>query len=66
MPFNEIKMREKEYCCNCGEELPEYDIIMVVYCSACQMRNDQLIENWQRELKLFGELRRKIREKKRG
>ncbi len=56
--------KEKEHCINCGEELPEYDVIMMVYCDACRMRNDQLIENWQRELKLFGELRRKIRKKK--
>ena len=50
-------------CTNCGDEYEMY-VGYCALCPICQMWNGQLIENWQRELKVFGELRRKIRESK--
>ena len=50
-------------CHNCGKPLP-HALQGHIWCNECKMRDAQLSENANREFKLFGELMRKIREKK--
>lgn len=52
-------------CDNCGEELHSFDPLEPhVWCSMCKMKAAQISATAQRELKSFGEMRRKVREKK--
>jgi hypothetical protein len=50
-------------CDNCGEELDGWDPLEPnMWCSMCKMRAEQISENARRELAVFGEMRRKVRE----
>jgi len=52
-------------CDNCGESLNGFDPLELhIWCDMCKMRAQQITENAQRELKIFGEMRRKVRESK--
>lgn len=54
-------------CDNCGESLNGWDPLEPhTWCDMCKMRAAQITENAQRELKIFGEMRRKVRESKDG
>lgn len=50
-------------CDNCGEPLNGWDPLEPhVWCDMCKMRAAQISENARRELVVFGEMRRKVRE----
>jgi len=51
-------------CSNCGEPMGSFDPLSPVWCDKCTMRAAQISENARKEFALFGELLRKIREKK--
>lgn len=52
-------------CENCGEEMDSWDPLENhILCSMCKMRASQIYENAKRELRIFGEMRRKVRETK--
>jgi hypothetical protein len=52
-------------CDNCGEFLGGWDPLEPhTWCDMCKMRAKQITENAQRELRIFGEMRRKLREDK--
>lgn len=54
-------------CDNCGEPLNGWDPLEPhTWCDMCKMRATQITENAQRELKVFGEMRRKVRESNNG
>ena len=54
-------------CDNCGEYLGSWDPLEPhTWCDMCKMRAKQITENAQRELKVFGEMRRKVRENNNG
>lgn len=51
-------------CSNCGEEMDSWDPLEQVWCPMCKMRAEQITENARRELRIFGEMRKKVREGK--
>jgi len=52
-------------CDNCGEPLGGWDPLEPnTWCDMCKMRAEQISENARRELRIFGEMRRKVREEK--
>ena len=54
-------------CDNCGEPLSGWDPLEAhMLCDACKMRALQISGNARRELAVFGEGRRKMRESKNG
>jgi hypothetical protein len=54
-------------CDNCGEPLSGWDPLEThMFCDMCKMRAAQITENARRELRIFGEMRRKVRENKNG
>jgi uncharacterized Zn finger protein (UPF0148 family) len=54
-------------CDNCGEPLGSFDPLEShTWCDMCKMRAAQISENARRELKIFGEMRRKVRESNNG
>jgi len=54
-------------CDNCGEPLSGWDPLeSQMLCEMCKMRARQITVNARRELKIFGEMRRKVRENKDG
>jgi len=65
MGFEQNSHDEKWHvaCDNCGEPLSGWDPLEPhTWCDMCKMRAKQITENAQRELKIFGEMRRKLRE----
>ena len=58
MEFNMVSA-----CSNCGEIIPaSFEVYKL--CPVCEMRLKQLTENVKREMQVFGEMRRKVRENK--
>ena len=51
-------------CDNCGEPMSSFDPLEPVWCEKCKMRSQQIGDKARKEFALFGELLRKIREKK--
>lgn len=50
-------------CDNCGEPLDGWDPLEPnTWCDMCKMRAQQISENARNQLKVFGEMRRKVRE----
>ena len=51
-------------CDNCGEPMSSFDPLEPVWYEKCKMRAKQISDAARKEFALFGELLRKIREKK--
>lgn len=51
-------------CSNCDELMDSFDPLSPVWCGKCKIRAAQISESARKEFALFGELMRKIREKK--